>query len=185
MKTPACIKSAVRTRASSPHRAASGQADLAFTLIEMLLVVVMLATLTGTLAISLSGRLDRHALRIAGKDLAAAVRFSVSETKLTRLPHRVAFHDDLTRYRVERAESTAGSEYGPVKSLAGRMKMLAKQVRILGTSVDGEPLDTAPESLPQYPDGSGFHGKIQLANRTGETLTIEVSSVTGQVWIAE
>ena len=175
----------VKTESLAPECTAPSRADSAFTLVEMLLVVVLLATLTGTLAVSLSGRVDRHALRIAGKDLAAAVRFSVAETRLKRLPHRVAFHDNWTRYRVERAESAAGGEYVPVRSLAGQIKTLAKQVRIAGASTDGQPLESLPEALPQYPDGNGFHGEIQLANRAGETLTIKVAPVTGQVQIVE
>ena len=176
---------AVRTESLTPECTAPSRAGPAFTLVEMLLVVVLLATLTGTLAVSLGGRVDRHALRIAGKDLAAAIRFSVAETRLKCLPHRVAFYDNWTRYRVERAESAAGSEYAPVRSLAGQMKTLAKQARIAGASTDGQPLESVPETLPQYPDGNSFHGEIQLANRSGETLTIKVSPVTGQVQIVE
>jgi len=185
VKKAAIGKFAVGTESLAPECTAPGRADPAFTLVEMLLVVVLLATLTGTLAVSLRGRVDRHALRIAGKDLAAAVRFSVAEARLNRLPYRVAFHDNWTCYRVERAKSAAGSEYVPVRSLAGQMKAFAKQVRIAGASTDGQPLESVPEALPQYPDGNGFHGEIRLANRAGETLTIKVAPVTGQVRIVE
>jgi len=178
-------KLVVKTVSLPPQYARPSRADSAFTLVEMLLVVVLLATLTGTLAASLSGRVDRHALRIAGKDLAMAVRFSVAEARLKRLPHRVAFHDHWTSYRVEKAESGAGREYTPVRSLAGQVKTLAKQVRVAGVSTDGRLLESLPEALPQYPNGNGFRGEIQLANRAGETLTIKVLPVTGQVRIVE
>jgi len=185
MSEPINVRFLVRTRVSPPQRVVWAQPNAGFTLVEMLLVVVLLATLTGTLTVSLRGRLDSHALRIAARDLAAAVRFSISEARLTRLPHRIAFQDGWTCYRVERAESAAGSEYVPVKNLAGRMRTLAKQVHIAGASVDGESRDDVPEFLPQYPAGEGFSGGIQLANRTGETMTIEISPVTGQVRIVE
>jgi hypothetical protein len=151
----------------------------------MLLVVVVLAVLTGTLTVSLRGRADRHALRIAGSNLASAIRYAVAETKATHTPHRIAFRDNWSSYRVETARSASDDEFVPVAGMAGRTATLAGNVRIVDVSDDDAAADGLAEALWVHTDGSGFHGSVRLANRNDQTLTIVVSPVTGQVQVVE
>ncbi len=159
---------------------------VAFTLVEMLLVLIFLSTLAGALAVSLGGRQDGYALQVAAKDLGAAIRFSTIEARLKQLPHRITFYQNLTRYRVETSVPDAVGEYVPAPGQAGHMRRLVEGVRIAAVSTDGRQLDldTLPRLLVYGPRGDGFHGKIELKNRKGEIITVEVAPGTGQVHVA-
>ena len=167
-----------------PKAAFPRQIRQAFTLIEMILVMVILAAITGALAVSWTGAEDRHKLRAAAKDLAAAIRFSASEARLRQLPHRVTFNETFTAYRVEKAVSRDGRRFEPARGQGGRLKALVESIRIESTSADGHALKPLPEALVYDACGSGFHGEIRLRNRRGEDVGIRVTS-TGQVHVAE
>ena len=155
---------------------------LAFTLVELLLVLALLAILTASLTVSLSGRQDHYAIRMAAEDLAAAVRFAVAQARLRQVPHRLVFCDGAGGFRVEAADPQAKDGYVPASGRAGRQQLLAGGVRVVGVSEDG--VETAvPKSLEYQPDGAGFRGRIRLENKRGETISIEVAPLTGQVHI--
>ena len=159
----------------------------AFTLVEMLLVLVLLATLTGTMAVSLGGRQDRHAIRVCAKDLATAIRFCAAQARLKGRPHRLAFYDGLRAYRVETIDTQSGQDFVPVYGQAGRKRTLVKGVEVTAISTEDRELDLADltEILTFDPNGSSFHGKIELRNRKDEAITIEVLPTTAQVHIDE
>ena len=167
-----------------PKAAFPRQARQAFTLIEMILVMVILASLTGALAVSWTGAEDRHKLRAAAKDLAAAIRFSATEARLRQVPHRVTFNETFTVYRVEKAVSHEGRRFEPARGQGGRLKALVEGIRIESTLADGHEPKPLPEALVYDSYGSGFHGEIRLRNRRGESIGIRVAS-SGQVHVAD
>ncbi len=157
----------------------------AFTLVEMLLVLVLLATLTGTMAVSLGGRQDRHAIRVCAKDLATAIRFCAAQARLKGQSHRVAFYEGASAYRVEAADAVQGDDFVPVYGQAGRKRTLVKGVEVTAISTEDRELDVddLTDVLTFRPKGNNFHGKIELRNRKDEAITIEVLPTTAQVHI--
>ena len=155
-----------------------------FTFIEMLIVVLLIAILAGTVVVSLHGRRETHALKVAAKDLAAAIRFAATEARVRQSPHRLAFNEDLRSYRVEVAASGTLS-FEPAKGLAGVAKPLVEGVRIASVSPVRGQLGPLPTDLQFNPDGGGFLGWIELQSKNGRSVKIEVMPETGQVHIHE
>jgi Tfp pilus assembly protein FimT len=157
----------------------------AFTLAELLIVLVMIAVLSCTLAVNLTGRHDRQALLVAAKDLAAAVRYSSEQAHLRRVTHRLAFDDSFTHYRVEVSAPDEVDGFVPAKGLVGRLRRLPETVHISGVVMDGREIWDVPHALVFDPGGEMFCGTIQLANRKGQVVAIEATSGATQVRIVE
>lgn len=153
----------------------------AFTLIEMLLVIVLISIVSGSLVVSLSGRQDTHSLSVAAKDLATAIRFTAAEARIKHSPHRIAFHDEFRAYRIEATPHGSNGSFAPVGGLAGAMKRFAKRVRVTSVSAAGGSTDHTSNELVFLPDRRGFDGSIELQNQAGETVRIEVLRETAQV----
>jgi prepilin-type N-terminal cleavage/methylation domain-containing protein len=156
-----------------------------FTLVELLIVLVMIAVLSCTLAANLAGRQDRQALHIAGKDLAAAVRYCRRQADLRQVAHRLAFGGPSSSYRVE--ISTPGSPDGfiPAAGQAGRYHRLPQTVCIRSVVAEGGEQSPMPEALLFAPAGEGFSGTVQLVGRNGDALAVEVADGATQVRIVE
>lgn len=155
----------------------------AFTLVELLIVLVMITILVSALAVSFSGRQDRQALFVAARDLAAAMRYAAEQATLRRVAHRLAFYDSFTSYRVEILAADKTQGFMPIVGLAGRPKKMPEAVRVSGVTVDGRELSELPETLMFDPAGETFCGTVQLTNRKGQTLTLETSDGAAQVRI--
>lgn len=156
----------------------------AFTLVEMLLAVVMIGILAGAVVVTLHGRRDTYALESAAKDLAAAIRFAVAEAKFKRSLHRVALSDDLRSYRVEFVPN-GKTDFRAAKGMAGAARRLADGVWIASVDVGDRWIDPLRTRLEFGPTGGGFAGAIELQNRGGATIRIEVVAGSGQVHVRE
>lgn len=158
---------------------------IAFTLIELLIVLTLIGILSASITVSIHGAQDSQALRTAGDDLMAAISFGFEESRLKSVAHRIAFAGDGASYRLEVATGDIAQPYRPVGGMAGVSRHLAAGVQIasivpLGIqSTDG----MCSELLCVSP--GGFDGTITLRNRRGETIMLEVLAGTGQVNVAK
>ena len=159
------------------HRSPRGA--WAFTLVELLLVLVMIALLSSSLAVGLTGRQDRMALRVSAEDLAAAARYGLRQVGLRQVVHRLAFDATGSAYRLEVFSPSGGSEdFVPVAGLAGRWRSFPSSVRIGGLSgPEGRRGWESGQVLVLDPSGGGFCGSVELVNRLGQVLAVEVASV--------
>jgi Tfp pilus assembly protein FimT len=158
---------------------------VAFTLAELLIVLVMIAVLSCTLAVNLTGRQDRQALLAAAKDLAAAIRYSAQQAHLRRAVHRLAFYDSFTTFRVEVCATDEAEGFVPVVGLAGKRRRMPEAVQVKGVVVDEREMSELPEALVFDPGGKMFCGTIQLADRKGQVVAIETTGGATQVRIVE
>jgi prepilin-type N-terminal cleavage/methylation domain-containing protein len=156
-----------------------------FTLVELLLVLVIIAVCTGGVAVSLKGRQEPHALKVASRDLAEAIRYAAGEAGLTGLPHRVAFTGDRS-YRVEKLDKDSSGEFVPVTGTAGRQRSITGNIRIIGFwGPDGQMIAPVPECLVFDQTPSSFSGQIQLQGMSSQRVAIYVNGISGQVEIEE
>ncbi len=155
----------------------------AFTLIEMLLILVLIAILAGSVTVSLSGRREGHVLRAATEDLASAVRYAASQARLTGCEQRVVFLRDRRAYRVESALPGSDQGFDVVKGLAGREKLLPSSIQIAAISQRGAAGDDDLECIRFGSDGGQFVGEIQVQSESGQSAVIEVLGSTGQVMV--
>ena len=157
----------------------------AFTLVEMILVLVLIGILASSVVVSFEGRQETHALRSAAQDLAATIRFAVREAAVANQSHRVVFDDAMSSYWVETVAAGTKHEYKPVRGWAGQGRRLNEGVTLVGVSSDGMTVEARAEALEFLPGGSGFYGVIELKSRDDELVRIEVLEETGQVHVVE
>ena len=96
----------------------------AFTLVELLLVLTLLAIFAASLSVSLAGRPDGYAIRVAAEDLAMALRFAATQAKAGQTSHRVAFYENHAQYRVEIADPRTNGGFAPARGQAGQMNSI-------------------------------------------------------------
>lgn len=157
----------------------------AFTLVEMLLVLILISLLASGAVVSLRGRKDTYALQVSTHDLAKAMELAVSQAKLKQSTHRVVFNDPRQTYRVEKATTDSALEFTPAQGQAGMGNSLIEGVRISRVWYAENKSIPLPSSFEFYAGGGGFYGRIELVNRTGDSKTIEVMPQTGQVHVLE
>jgi len=153
-----------------------------FTLVEILLVVVLMSVMAGAVVVSLRGRQDAHVLEVTANDLAAAIRFAATEARLRGTAQRIVFSADHGQYSVER-ERPDDQEFTRVGGLAGTRHRLAAGVRIRAMGHGRQAMASLPVVLEFDGHGGGFAGWIELVNRLGETIRIEVTAETQQVYV--
>ena len=157
----------------------------AFTLVEMLMVLVIIAVLSSSVAVSVSGRSGKRALRVAARDLAAAIGYASSQARLVGHEHRVVFLADGRAYRVEALVSEFDGQFAPVRGQAGAERSMPPDVRIASVSGSNGPFKEVPDWLRFGSGDCGFTGRIVLQNEAGRSASIEVIGRTGQVLITE
>ncbi len=135
----------------------------AFSLIELMVVVTLVAILAVSISINLHGAQDDHALQMAAEDLASAIRFAYEESRIKSIAHRVSFADRGTSYRIESATGDQNQPYRPVVGVAGVYRHLASGIHIktIKPSFGGQ-MDSTCEELPCVSPG-GFDGEITLS----------------------
>lgn len=170
----------------SPGSRSQGKKTCGFTLVELLLVLVLIAILAGSMVASLTGRKDSFSLQTSARDLAATIRFAGQFARQYHTTCRICFDEAGRRYQVERpAASGSATDFVPARGQAGRQRSLSEGIQITGISASLNEIQPLPEWLEFYRDGSGFAGRIELANQKQETIAIEVIPITGQVHVQE
>jgi len=168
-------------------------AERAFSLVEMLMVVALIAILAGSVTVSVRGAADRHALRTAAEDLAGVLRYGFAESHLRSCAHRLRIAAGGHRYHLEAATADPDRPFGPAAGIAGRARRLPTGVQI--TAVENatgpgdalaaaDPPEDGPWTLLCVRDG-GFVGTIRLRGRGGGTVAVEVLAASGQVHVHE
>lgn len=157
----------------------------AFSLIELLIVVVLMSIMTGAVVVSLQGRKSAHILGVTARDLAGAISYAFEESRLSGIAHRVSFSDDGASYRVEAATGDELAPYQPVSGLAGRPKRFAGDVKIVGVTYTSSSSRSECSELLCIPGPSGFDGIVELQDSNGEVIMLEVLGGTGQVHVRE
>jgi Tfp pilus assembly protein FimT len=151
--------------------------------VELLLVLTLLAIFAASLSVSLAGRPDGYAIRVAAEDLAMALRFAATQAKAGQTSHRVAFYENHAQYRVEIADPRTNGGFAPARGQAGQMKSLPTGIRITAISWREGAIDSMPGALQWDALDESFSGTITLVNRQGQTATIGVEPATGQTHV--
>lgn len=145
-------------------RAAARRGARGFTLIEILVVVALVAVLTGVIAAVVSGGLGGAKVRAASKDLVAALR-STRALAVTGRESQVLVLD------VERrAYKAPGRDWVE----------LPKDMELSMLTAAEEQLDSNQGQIRFFADGSSTGGNIELSR--GDALwRIEIGWLTGEV----
>ena len=153
----------------------------AFTLPELLLVIVLIGILSGGAVVSLRGRGQIHALAFAAKDLAATIEYGREYGPAHGRSCRLAWMSDHRGYRLEEAELSDGAALTPLRGRCGQGHWLPESVRLSAVCDAADPLASVSESLTLSWPNASFSGTIELRASTGQRAVVTVVPVSAEV----
>lgn len=171
-------------------------AQRAFTLIEMVVVVVVIGIISAMIIPEMKGSFDDALLRSTGRELMNAFSLASNHAVSFNRPCRVQLDAQTGRYLVERQVRDGEREdFVPLKDISGAEGRLdpriAVEVRQPGEdSSEDNPDDRAaaqssPDAVSFYPDGTADAAEIHLRDRAGFQLVLQLNPVTARVQVVE
>jgi prepilin-type N-terminal cleavage/methylation domain-containing protein len=167
----------------------------AFTLIEMVVVVVLIGIMAAMIIPEMKGTFDDALLRSTGRDLVNV--FSLASSRAVGLGqcYRVKFDTQAGRYAVERQiHDGTGMDFVPLKD-SGAEGGLDPRIAITITPADenspendlgSNPADQSlPSAISFYPDGTADAMEIRLRDRDGFQLLLALNPITARVRVTE
>ncbi len=188
------MKSAIR----NPQ---SAIAPRAFTLVEMLVVVVIVSIMSVAIVAEMHGTYQDALLRATSRELAAACNAASSRAISVNRPHRIRLDPLAHRYFLERG-TRGGSDFFPVKDVPGGSGTLDARITInllepgvnspddageqppAGSGQTGPaPSSRLEDAITFYADGTADARQIELADRDGYRLALRINPITSRVQI--
>ena len=168
----------------------------AFTLIEMVVVIVLISIVAAMIIPEMKGSFNDALLRSTGRDLVNVFSFASSRAVGLGQCYRVRFDAPNGRYAVERQiHDGTGTDFVPLKDVSGAEGRLDPHIAVAISapeeSSSGNDLSPGPaaQSLPDaisfYPDGTSDAAEVQLRDRDGFQLLLQLNPVTGRVHVTE
>ncbi|HEY5234390.1 MAG TPA: GspH/FimT family pseudopilin [Verrucomicrobiae bacterium] len=164
----------------------------AFTLIEMMVVIVIIGIISAMIIPQMKGTFDDALLRSTARDLVNV--FSLASSRAVALNHsyRVRFDTQNRCYAVERQIHDGTQEnYVPLKDVSGAEGKLDSHLTIVINPEDENPSEdepgvgpadqSAPDAISFYPDGTADATEIQLRDRDGFQIMLQLNPVTARV----
>lgn len=180
-------------RSSSPQ---STRLSAAFTLMEMVVVVVIIGITAAMIIPEMKGTFQDALLRSAGRDLANAANLASSRAVSLNQTCRLDLNVHLGKYQIERqTHSGLRLDYVPLQDVPGAQGNVDSRISLFvalptGASQDeASPLPivdpSAPDAICFYPDGTADAAQIKLEDRDGYQLILQINPVTSRIHLSE
>ena len=150
----------------------------AFSLVELMVVVVLLVILTALIVPEMRGTFEDAVLRSTSRKLVSAMNLAHSRAITLQQVHRVMLDAGSSRFVVERAaraDEQAG--YVTIEDAPGGAGDLDKRITI-EIHRDGE---ETPNRVSFYPNGTADAAEIILRDREGFRVGLRINSITARV----
>jgi len=171
----------------------------AFTLMEMMVVVLLIAVLTALIIPEMKGTFEDALLRTTSRQLLDAFALASSRAVTLNQDCRVRLDLAAGRYVVERQRVSAGREdFVPLTDVDGGEGKLDRRIAIevvpAETALDdgGEPAPAEPaadagdpDCISFYADGTAAAMEVRLRDRSGYLLKLRLNPVTARAWVIE
>jgi prepilin-type N-terminal cleavage/methylation domain-containing protein len=179
----------------------------AFTLVEMMVVVVLIAILTAMIIPEMKGTYEDALLRSTSRQLLNAFSLASSRAVSLNQMHRVRLDRRAGHFYVEKrvTKSSRQPEFIPVVDAAGAKGELDSRIFIQMQQMSESPQEAlAPEpsasqafaasTLPTgisaeavgfYADGTADAAELLLRDRAGFRLVLRINPITGRVRVLE
>jgi prepilin-type N-terminal cleavage/methylation domain-containing protein len=174
----------------------------AFTLVEMLVVVIIVSIMSVAIIAEMRGTFQDALLRSTSRELAAAFNLASSRAISVNQPHRIRLDQLAHRFLLERS-IRGGSDFFPARDVPGGSGTLDPRISIAfrepgvdspddageepsgdSANPDGVPPIGLEEAVTFYPDGTADARQIELADRDGFRLALRINPVTSRVQIS-
>ena len=169
----------------------SGDERKAFTLIELMVVVVLIGIVSAVIVPEMKSGYQDALLRSTSRNLVNV--FSIASSRAVSLNqlHRVRLDAKTGRYIIEKRtrETVEGDEFAPLKNVAEAEGTLDTRisVQVLKRDVsDGPPAETVVngqliDAISFYSDGTADAVDVLLRDRQGFRQLLRINSITSRV----
>jgi type II secretion system protein H len=182
-------------------RHSGSAASRAFTLLELMIVVVLIGIATAVIVPQMKGTYEDARLRSASRELVGVLNIASSRAVSLNEIHRVRLDRKIGRYFVERKvrEGESGAGFVPIRDVPGGEGALDKGISIemrqpgegssseadsMLASSSGDERD-ADQVIAFYPDGTADSREILLQDREGFRRLLRLNPITASVRIVE
>jgi type II secretion system protein H len=172
------------------------RAARAFTLMEIMVVVVLISILTAMIIPEMKGTFEDTLLRSTGRELVNVIELASSRAVSLNQTLRVKIDPTTGRYETERQQHEGSAEdFVPLDGVTGSQGKLDKRISVQIFDLPEDPAEASatPEApapnlesqLTFYPDGTADGSVIMLKDRAGFQLELRLSAVTSRITILE
>jgi len=168
----------------------------AFTLIELMTVIVIIGIMTALIIPEMKGTFEETLLRSTARELLNAIELASSRAISLNENLRVQLDPVGHRYTIERrVREGKQAEFAPLPDISGSAgeldQRIAMEIRRPGAEPTDEsapndaPLQKGSEPISFYPDGTADAAMILLRDRAGFRLGLRVNPITSRVNVLE
>jgi prepilin-type N-terminal cleavage/methylation domain-containing protein len=175
----------------------------AFTLIELTVVILLIAIMSAAIIPAMRGTYQDALLRSTSRDLVNSLGIAYSRAVSLNQLHRIRFDTRTGRYLIERRDPAGvREEFLPIKDIPGCEGTLDARISLLIHKQGDEASDASsqPANLPAggdqamaetdstvsfYPDGTADAVELELRDRDGFRLALQINPTTARVHIVE
>jgi len=151
----------------------------AFTLIELMVVITLIAVLTAVILPEMRGTLEETALRSAARELVSACQTANARAVATGRPQQLVLDATAHRFRIETARGGPGEAQRPRSASEPESGKLDPRIAV-EVRLQEPPLPGAPAGIEFQADGTVTAADIILRDRTGFGLVLRLNPVTAR-----
>jgi type II secretion system protein H len=177
----------------------SGDERNAFTLIELMIVILLIGVLTAVIVPEMKGSYQGALLRAASRELVSAIQVASSRSVSFGKEHRLRLNRTDGKYVVEKQVGRRGADtYVPLRDIPGGEGEWDARIKVEvrkggGFSADSnndiavvDAGETASEdSISFFPDGTAERVEIVLQDRDHFRLALRIDPVTAHARVVE
>jgi prepilin-type N-terminal cleavage/methylation domain-containing protein len=175
----------------------------AFTLMELTVVILLIAIMSAAIIPAMRGTYQDALLRSTSRELVNSFGIAYSRAVSLNQLHRVRFDTRTGRYVTERRDPAGrADEFVPIKDIPGSEGTLDARISLQIHRQGDGPADASgsPADLPAggdqamaatdgtisfYPDGTADGAELELRDRDGFRLALQINPTTARVHIVE